>query len=185
MQSGNAENQILPPGIAGVLLSKIGDKMLFALGADTNDVPRITLINGGPYITPVMVNGRQRVDLHWFHNLNGEPLSTQITEAILHAWPQNRNVRGITQITLESDGTMPVSEVSWVSLGKDFHQRYNRLHQQSGNSLRRLEHQEEIDTLQFSAYENLWDKWCLDAAESQQAVEVKPKMGSNLYRYTG
>ncbi|KAI8676169.1 hypothetical protein NCS56_00504100 [Fusarium sp. Ph1] len=158
MQSAIAENQDLPPGVAGVLLSKIRDKMLFRLSADTNDVPKISLINGGPSITPIIVNGRQRVDLYWIPGLRqGDSPSAQMTEAVRRAWPRNRNVEGITQIILESDGTMP---------------RYDWLSQQPVDSLSRLDLQdEEIDSVRFSAYESLWHKWCLDEAESQQAVE--------------
>ncbi|RSM16729.1 hypothetical protein CDV31_004501 [Fusarium ambrosium] len=58
-----------------------------------------------------MVKRDKKVDLVW--SATPGTLSDKVADAIRRAWPRNRNVKGMVDLLLDSDGTMPFSKVSW------------------------------------------------------------------------
>lgn len=151
--------------LGNVILDKIRKKLLFKLGAGTDSVPGLELFS-------LRLSEFSIVDRSEKGNLVWSPrsgtLPDKVADAIRRGWPQKRDVKGLTRILLQSDGTMPVTYVSRQSDGKDLHQQYHSLAQLTF-------HQETGDAL-FFAYERLWHKWCLAAAESQQREQVESKL---------
>ncbi|RMJ12716.1 hypothetical protein CDV36_007644 [Fusarium kuroshium] len=89
-----------------IILGEIRDKFLFMVGAvGTKDTSERFVINMGASPFYIMVKGNKKRELKW--SPGRERLSNEVVDAIRGAWPRHRNVKGVEQIILESDGTTP------------------------------------------------------------------------------
>ncbi|UPK90425.1 hypothetical protein LCI18_001360 [Fusarium solani-melongenae] len=115
--------------VGAMILDKIREKLLFELGAvGAENDSGLVILRPSRFGFSIMVKRNKKVDLV----LTGEqgPLPDEVADAIRSGWPQNRNVKGIQQLLLESDGTMPVSKVPCGFFGEDIQQRYDWFLQQ-------------------------------------------------------
>jgi hypothetical protein len=138
--------------VGAMILDKIMEKLLFKLGAGTVDAPGLYLTFFDPDFS-IMVKRNKKVDLVW--DRESGTLPYEVTDAIHVAWPRHRHLKGIEQIILESDGTMPVSNVPLQSVSEYLQHQHDRLILQPS-------YYETRNHTLFSAYESLWHKWCFE-----------------------
>lgn len=143
----------LSPRVEGKFLQLIKKKMLFLWGVGTEDVPNISIDTHGLKTLRFKMDNHAVISLAWDEHSRAPTYRKEVTRAqssICQAWPQDRNVFGVEQFVIASNGR---DQATVISL-KYIEQSYMDEVVASKN----------LDIL-HAGYEDIWHRWCFGASE--------------------
>ncbi|PCD32209.1 hypothetical protein FGRA07_09461 [Fusarium graminearum] len=143
----------LSPRVEGKFLQLIKKKMLFLWGVGTEDVPNISIDTHGLKTLRFKMDNHAVISLAWDEHSRAPTYRKEVTRAqssICQAWPQDRNVFGVEQFVIASNGR---DQATVISL-KYIEQSYMDEVVASKN----------LDIL-HAGYEDIWHRWCFGADE--------------------
>ncbi|KAM0540991.1 hypothetical protein ACHAO7_010819 [Fusarium culmorum] len=143
----------LSPRVEGKFLELIKKKMLFLWGVGTEDVPNISIDTHGLKTLRFKTDNHAVISLAWDEHSRAPTYRKEVARAqssICQAWPQDRNVFGVEQFVLASNGR---DQATVISL-KYIEQSYMDEVVASKN----------LEIL-HAGYEDIWHRWCFGADE--------------------
>ncbi|CAF3623775.1 unnamed protein product [Fusarium graminearum] len=160
----------LSPRVEGKFLQLIKKKMLFLWGVGTEDVPNISIDTHGLKTLRFKMDNHAVISLAWDEHSRAPTYRKEVTRAqssICQAWPQDRNVFGVEQFVIASNGR---DQATVISL-KYIEQSYMDEVVASKN----------LDIL-HAGYEDIWHRWCFGASEVLAIEKSKiPLRGKIVY----
>ncbi|QPC72256.1 hypothetical protein HYE68_003008 [Fusarium pseudograminearum] len=160
----------LSPRVEGKFLQLIKKKMLFLWGVGTEDVPNISIDTHGLKTLRFKTENHAVISLAWDEHSRTPTYRKEVARAqssICQAWPRDRNVFGVEQFVLASNGR---DQATTISL-KYFEQSY----------------MDEVvafksPSILHAGYEDIWHRWCFGADEILAIKESKiPIRGKIVY----
>lgn len=160
----------LSPRVEGKFLQLIKKKMLFLWGVGTEDVPNISIDTHGLKILRFKSDNHAAITLAWGEYSRTQTYHKEVARAqssICQAWPQDRNVFGVEQFVLASNGR---DQATTISL-RYFEQSYMDEVVASKSA-----------SVLHAGYEDIWHRWCFEADEVLAIEESKiPIRGKIVY----
>ncbi|KAF0641055.1 hypothetical protein FPSE5266_06821 [Fusarium pseudograminearum] len=160
----------LSPRVEGKFLELIKKKMLFLWGVGTEDVPNISIDTHGLKTLRFKADNHAVISLAWDEHSRTQTYRKEVSRAqssICQAWPQDRNVFGVKQYVLASNGR---DQATMISL-RYFEQSYMDEVVASKSS-----------SVLHAGYEDIWHRWCFEADEVLAIEESKiPIRGKIVY----